>query len=161
MRLREFLTLTGAVFLLLTAFSAGRCSAGRADASGDIRRDSVVRWETLTVLQPRTVRVRELDTVLMAGPTKTVHDTVYVALPRQQIEWRDSFCTVWASGIRPRVDSVRHFLPTVTITGTRTQPVPRWNFSAGAGLAAGYFLTPAGWQAGAGPAVTIGLTYRF
>lgn len=87
--------------------------------------------------------------------TLHLHDTAYVVLPREQVEWSDSLATVWASGILPQVDSVRHYTSTVYIT--KEVPVevkvrPRWSVGVTAGYGAG--------KDGLTPFVGAGITYN-
>ena len=103
-------------------------------------------WLTKTVISHDTVRVAD---------TLRVHDTLAVVLEREQLEWRDTLCTVWASGVRPAVDSVRHYVTTQVVTNTVTVPVvkrTRW----GVGIQAGYGISDKGLT----PYIGAGLSYN-
>lgn len=64
-------------------------------------------------------------------------DTVWVTLPRTQKKYEDSTYVAWVSGYQPRLDSIRTYLRTVTIT--RVQTVTKRNaFGAGIVGGAGY-----------------------
>ena len=114
--------------------------------------DTLIVWDTITIEKPISVTSKVRDSVRFAVPkvqTDTVHDTVYVYLPQQDIVWTDSLCSVYAHGINPVIDSVIHFLPTKTII---PKPNPkRW----GIGIQAGYGAS----EDGLSPYIGIGVTY--
>ena len=114
--------------------------------------DTLIVWDTIFIDKPIWVTSKVRDSVRFAVPkvlTDTVHDTVYVYLPQQEIVWTDSFCSVYAHGINPVIDSVTHFLPTKTII-PKTSP-KRW----GIGIQAGYGAS----EDGLSPYIGIGVTY--
>ena len=95
------------------------------------------------------------DTFRLAD-TVRMHDTTFVVLDRERVEWRDSLCTVWASGVRPSVDSVRHYVTERVITNTVTVPGPRKVTRWGVGVQAGYGVSDKGLT----PYVGVGLSYN-
>ena len=118
--------------------------------------DTLYLRDTITVAKPvwltKTVIAR--DTFRLAD-TVRMHDTTFVVLDRERVEWRDSLCTVWASGVRPSVDSVRHYVTERIVTNTVTVPVKkptRW----GMGVQAGYGVSDKGLT----PYVGVGLSYN-
>ena len=87
--------------------------------------DTVYYFDTITREKAVFYERRVLDTVLV--PVDSIirtTDTVYVALEREQVVWEDSLARVWASGIRPRVDSVRHYVKNTVVTITTQEPAP-------------------------------------
>ena len=84
-----------------------------------------------------------------------MRDTIYVVMAREQVEWVDSLCAVYASGINPQVDSVRHFvketiinhyIPVVEVKKTR------WGVGIQAGAGVG--------KGGLTPYVGVGVSYN-
>ena len=114
--------------------------------------DTLIVWDTIFIDKPIWVTSKVMDSVRFAVPkaqSDTVHDTLFVYLPQQEIVWTDSFCSVYAHGINPVIDSVAHFLPTKTII---PKPSPkRW----GIGIQAGYGAS----EDGLSPYIGIGVTY--
>ena len=119
--------------------------------------DTLYLRDTITVSTPvwltKTVIARDTFAVV---DTVRLRDTVLVVLDRERVEWRDSLCTVWASGVRPSVDSVRHYVTERVVTNTVTVPglrkVTRW----GVGVQAGYGVSDKGLT----PYVGVGLSYN-
>lgn len=113
-------------------------------------RDTITRDKP--ILQVRTA----IDTLLVpVTDTLTLRDTIWMQQPREQIAWQDSFAMVYASGIRPQVDSVKHFVTTQVITERIPVEVvrkTRW----GIGINAGYGAS----KDGLTPYVGIGITYN-
>lgn len=114
--------------------------------------DTLYLHDTIKVTKPVYLTRRVIDTMEVYIP---VHDTVVlVQLPREQIEWRDSLATVWASGYQPQVDSIEHYSTTKIITKEMTVPVkvqPRWAVGISAGYGAG--------KDGLTPWLGVGVTY--
>ena len=117
--------------------------------------DTLVIRDTITSYEPVYVRVTTVDTMTVYVP---VHDTVcrtdsvFVQLPRVSLEWADSLATVWISGYRPAVDSVRHYTATQVITGTERTPAPKWAI----GIQGGVGATPDGLR----PYIGVGIQYN-
>jgi len=112
--------------------------------------DTLYLHDTISVSTPvyLTRRVVERDTVRL-------HDTLFVVLDREQVEWRDSLATVWASGVRPSVDSVRHYVTERIVTNTVTVEKvrkTRWGVGVQAGVGAG--------KDGLTPYIGAGVTYN-
>ena len=114
--------------------------------------DTLIVWDTITIEKPVSITTKVRDTVRIAVPkvqADTVHDTLFVYLPQQEIVWTDSLCSVYAHGINPVIDSVKHFLPTKTVI---QKPNPKW---LGIGIQAGYGAS----EDGLSPYIGIGVTY--
>ena len=122
--------------------------------------DTLLIFDTITLTKPVFVEKIQLDSVYMpVTDTLWKHDTLYVYLEREQIQWQDSLCRVYASGINPQVDSVTHFVQETIIT--REIPVPvkvksRW----GLGIQVGYGAGINGKQVYLIPYVGVGISYN-
>ena len=113
--------------------------------------DTLLIFDTITLTKPVFVEKIQLDSVYMpVTDTLWKHDTLYVYLEREQIQWQDSLCRVYASGINPQVDSVTHFVQETIITREISVPVKvksRWGLGIQVGYGAGVnrkqvYLTP-------------------
>lgn len=135
---------------------------GRRTARVEFREQVVERVDTLfirdtiCVSEPIYVARRVVDSVLVpVVDTIRMRDTLYVQMEREQVQWRDSLSEVYASGINPQVDSVRHFVTERIVT--RDVPVERWRRTRwGIGIQAGY---GAG-REGLTPYLGVGVSYN-
>ncbi|HCK24194.1 MAG TPA: hypothetical protein DHW31_05290 [Bacteroides graminisolvens] len=112
-----------------------------------LQRDTIVKIDTVrdTVPVPYKVRVVRVDTVyfpILVGDTASV-DSIPVAIPITQKEYKTNQYQAWVSGYRPNLDSIHTFIPMTTIYVK--QKVRRW----GVGLQAGYGY-PSGVYVGVG-----------
>ena len=121
--------------------------------------DTLLIFDTITLTKPVFVEKIKLDSVLIpVTDTLWLHDTLYVYLEREQIQWQDSLCRVYASGINPQVDSVTHFVQETIITREISVPVKvksRW----GLGIQVGYGAGINGKQAYLTPYVGVDISY--
>lgn len=122
--------------------------------------DTLLIYDTITLTKPVFVEKIQLDSVYMpVTDTLWKHDTLYVYLEREQIQWQDSLCRVYASGINPQVDSVTHFVQETIITREISVPVKvksRW----GLGIQVGYGAGINGKQVYLTPYVGVGISYN-
>ena len=122
--------------------------------------DTLLIFDTITLTKPVFVEKIKLDSVYMpVADTLWKHDTLYVYLEREQIQWQDSLCRVYASGINPQVDSVTHFVQETIITREISVPVKvksRW----GLGIQVGYGAGINGKQVYMTPYVGVGISYN-
>lgn len=121
--------------------------------------DTLYVHDTTLVKEPVFVDRVKTEKVLVPADTIRVRDTLYVALDKERIEWRDSLCSVYASGVQVSVDSVRHYERQVVITTKEVVPVKvrsRW----GVGVNAGYGATINGQQVALSPYIGIGISYN-
>ena len=122
--------------------------------------DTLLIFDTITLTKPVFVEKIQLDSVCMpVTDTLWKHDTLYVYLEREQIQWQDSLCRVYASGINPQVDSVTHFVQETIITREISVPVKvksRW----GLGIQVGYGAGVNGKQVYLTPYVGVGISYN-
>lgn len=118
--------------------------------------DTLIVCDTITLKEPVFVERTRLDSVLVAvKDTIRMRDTLYVYMEREQLVWQDSLSVVYASGILPQVDSVKHFTRDRFIT-IETQVPVKVRSHWGVGLQAGYGVG----SAGITPYVGIGLSYN-
>ncbi|MBR1575850.1 MAG: hypothetical protein IJ654_05300 [Bacteroidales bacterium] len=144
-----------AVFALGFALGRGRKPAPQTVT--EIRTDTVTVRDTITVSTPvYIVKTAVRRDTVTACDTVRLRDTLRVVLNREQVEWRDSLCTVWASGVRPSVDSVRHYTRTEIVTQTVKVPGPRNVTRWGVGVQAGYGVSDKGLT----PYIGVGLSYN-
>lgn len=118
--------------------------------------DTLFIRDTITQIQPISVEKRVIEKQLVkVTDTLSLHDTLFVYLDREQVVWQDSLSVVYASGILPQVDSVRHFQESRIITIEKAIPQPvktKW----GLGVQAGYGIG----SGGLSPWVGIGVSYN-
>lgn len=118
--------------------------------------DTLLIYDTMTVCEPVFVDRVRLDSILVpVTDSIMVHDTIYAYLQREQVVWRDSMAVVYASGIMPQVDSVRHFREYKVVTIESIVPVKvksRWGLGVQAGVGAS--------MDGLTPYVGVGLSYN-
>ena len=122
--------------------------------------DTLLIYDTITLTKPVFVEKIQLDSIYMpVTDTLWKHDTLYVYLEREQIQWQDSLCRVYASGINPQVDSVTHFVQETIINREISIPVKvksRW----GLGIQVGYGAGVNGKQVYLTPYVGVGISYN-
>ena len=155
---RILLLLLVAVLSLIGFWLGGlhQCHRMRPNEAINAKVDTLIVRDTITLLKPISVTKRVVERELVrVTDTIDVHDTLYVYLDREQIQWRDSLCEVYASGINPRVDSVRHYRESKIITIDTQTPV-KVKADWGVGLQAGYGAS----KDGLSPYIGIGLTYN-
>lgn len=152
-----------AVWLLVaaTCFGLGfglgrRCCRNTPPTPVKVVTDTLLVHDTISVREPVYIAKTVIEKVpIPVTDTLRLHDTLVVYLDREQLEWRDSLCTVWASGIRPSVDSVRHYITEKVITTTVTVPQvkkTRW----GIGIQGGYGVSDKGLT----PYIGVGVSYN-
>lgn len=144
-RLTSYL-IAGGVGVALLAFAALGFLFGEKRAlklnSTAIKVDSVVVIQRDTITREKPVYLTKyIDRVQLVPVRDTIRlkDTLFVAMERERVEWRDEYAAVWASGIDPAVDSVQHFITEKVITREVRVEVPakqRWK-RVGWGVAAG------------------------
>lgn len=144
---------TAAICILLTR----RCEGTKEPPQERIvsRVDTLYVRDTLTVYKPSKVTRTVKDTVRMIvkeTQIDTMHDTVFVYLPQENIVWQDDRCIVYAHGINPQVDSVTHFNSGAVVTRTVTGRPKRW----GIGVSAGYGMS----KDGLSPYIGLGISYN-
>lgn len=121
-----------------------------------IRVDTLFIRDTIKVTEPVYVTRRMVDSVLVpVTDTIRLRDTLYVFLEREQIRWEDSLSVVYASGVRPEIDSVIHYAERMVIV--KEIPVVRVKKTRwGVGIQAGAGAT----RDGLTPYIGVGMSYN-
>lgn len=138
----------------VSSFLIGRRTAGNGPSEPlKVKTDTLFRHDTVSISVPVYIERRKIDSVLVpVTDTVRVRDTLFVALEREQVEWRDSLSAVFVSGVLPQVDSVVHFVPRVEVVRTvEVKERSRW----GLGVSAGYGAT----KEGLSPFIGLGISY--
>lgn len=94
------------------------------------------------------------DTLIVAD-TLRVRDTLYVNLPREVREYRDSTYACAVSGYSPRLDWIETYGKVET--QILTQPVKKWSIGIQGGVGV---VQPLGGQMNAGAYIGIGVNYK-
>lgn len=150
--------------LLLAAFAGGFLTCRLCPFLGDfshvnVKVDSVYVFDTLRVETPVFIERHTVDTMVVSVTEfEVVHDTAYVQLPREEVEYRDTSYRAVVSGFLPRLEELEIYQreKVVTIQTEKVVRVPdarRW----GVGVQAGFGITPAGPQ----PYLGLGVSYNF
>lgn len=147
------------IALLAVTFFVG-FRIGRGDAPEvRIQTDTLMVRDTITIEKPVVEeRILLQEVFLPVTDTIMMRDTIYVALQREQVIWKDSLSVVYASGVMPEVDSVKHFITERIVTEKEVIEVKkrsRW----GIGIQAGYGIGLSG-DVRMTPYVGIGVTYN-
>lgn len=122
----------------------------------EIKVDTLIVRDTIMQYKPIFVDKIKVDSVLIpVKDTIVIRDSVYIYMDREKITWRDSLCEVYASGIMPQVDSVRHFQEYKYIT-IETQVPVKVKSHWGLGINAGYGVG----KGGLTPYIGIGVSYN-
>lgn len=125
----------------------------------NVKVDTLYLRDTLRVETPVFIERHTVDTMVVSVTEfQVVHDTAWVQLPREEVEYRDTSYRAVVSGFLPRLEELEIYQreKVVTIQTERVVRVPdarRW----GVGVQAGYGITPAGFQ----PYLGVGLSYNF
>lgn len=149
------------VLLLAGAFGLGRISAPNRPVE-PLSRDTVVVTHTDTIVREKPVYYAKTVVDTMRIPvtdTLRLRDTLFVDLPREQKEYRDSTYNAWVSGIDPALDSIRVFSNVKCVTVIERVPVEvsrRW----GIGVSAGYGASVQEGAVTLSPYIGIGVTYN-
>ncbi len=153
----KFLGYFGIVLLLAFAFWLGWISHKNPPIPPPIERiDTLYLRDTVTVSKPIYFAKKVVDSVLVpVRDTVTLRDTLFIALEKEQVEWRDTLSTVWASGVEVAVDSVRHYVTERVIVKETVHTVKektRWGVGIQGGVGAS--------KDGLTPYVGVGVSYN-
>lgn len=120
----------------------------------ETKTDTLYVRDTITQIKPIVeTRTRIEKVAVLVTDTMRVHDTLFVFLDREKIEWQDTLCRVYASGIEARIDSVQHYVTERVVTNTITvTKKTRWGLGVQAGIGAGV--------QGITPYIGIGVSYN-
>ena len=145
----------GIVVAALVGFLAGRGCPRIAPGTQIVARVyTLVIRDTVTVSEPISVTRWRVDSIAFpVRDTVRVQDPLFVYLGRERVRWKDEYCEVFASGVHPSVDSVRHYISERVIL--KTVPVKdrsRW----GIGVQVGYGAS----RQGLSPYIGVGVSYN-
>lgn len=145
-----------AVAVLLLFWADRRIPRNAPGEPQTIKVDTLVIHDTIKVTEPVSVTKTVVDSVLVpVTDTIRLRDTLYVFLEREQIRWEDSLSVVYASGVRPEIDSVIHYAERMVIV--KEIPVVRVKKTRwGVGIQAGAGAT----KDGLTPYVGVGVSYN-
>ena len=155
-----------AIWCIAAALMACDFIFGRATApepgGGDVTVDTVVVYHTDTITQEKPVyvdRIKVRTEYVPVTDTLRIHDTTFVEVPIEQVEYRDTLYRAWVSGYHPALDSIRIFQQTkiVEVTKTITEKSKRW----GIGINAGYGVTVHQGTFYTSPYIGVGVSYNF
>lgn len=147
------------IALLAVTFFVG-FRIGRGDAPEvQYQTDTLMVRDTITIEKPVVEeRILLQEVFLPVTDTIMMRDTIYVALQREQVIWKDSLSVVYASGVMPEVDSVKHHI-TERIVKEKEVVEVRTRTRWGVGIQAGYGIGLSG-DVRMTPYVGIGVTYN-
>lgn len=142
---------------LANAFLIGRRVGKQGQEETIITKvDTLVIRDTIRINEPVIVERRVVDTMTIEVPDYlVVHDTAYVNLPREEVEYRDTSYRAVVSGFLPRLEEIEIYRQdrVVTIETTRTiKERSHW----GLGVQAGAGISTQGLV----PYVGIGVSYN-
>ena len=156
-RYEKVMTILLAILLVLIGILIGQKHQQKSPVEPhEIKVDTLVVRDTIMQHKPIFVDKIKVDSVLIpVKDTIVIRDSVYIYMDREKITWRDSLCEVYASGIMPQVDSVRHFQEYKYITIETQVPVKvksHWGLGVNAGYGVG--------KGGLTPYVGVGISYN-
>ena len=144
----------------MAGFLISRHFAIKAPVPGTVtvKVDTLYLHDTLRVDTPVIVERRVVDTMTVeVTDYLVVHDTAFVNLPREEVEYRDSSYRAIISGFNPRLEEIELY-PQKQIITIQTETVKTVTSKArwGVGAQAGYGITPAGFQ----PYLGVGVSFN-
>ena len=156
-RYEKVMTILCVILLVIIGILIGRNHRQKTPLEPtETKVDTLVIRDTIMQYKPIFVDKIKVDSVLIpVKDTIIIRDSVYIYMDREKITWRDSLCEVYASGIMPQVDSVRHFQEYKYITIETQVPVKvksHWGLGANAGYGVG--------KGGLTPYVGVGISYN-
>ena len=145
---------------VVAGFLISRHFAIKAPVPGTVtvKVDTLYLHDTLRVDTPVIVERRVVDTMTVeVTDYLVVHDTAFVNLPREEVEYRDSSYRAIISGFNPRLEEIELY-PQKQIITIQTETVKTVTSKArwGVGAQAGYGITPAGFQ----PYLGVGVSFN-
>lgn len=156
-KIEKALIIFGLLGLSFASFWLGRISHKNPPISPPIERiDTLYLRDTITVSNPIYIAKKVVDSVLVpVRDTVSLRDTLFLALAKEQVEWRDTLSTVWASGVGVAVDSVRHYVTEKVIVKETVHTIrekSRWGVGIQGGVGAS--------KDGLTPYVGVGVSYN-
>ena len=156
-RYEKVMTILCVILLILIGILIGQKHRQKLPVEPpEIKVDTLVVRDTIMQYKPIFTDKIKVDSVLIpVKDTIVIRDSVYIYMDREKITWRDSLCEVYASGIMPQVDSVRHFREYQYVTIETAIPVKEKSHW-GVGINAGYGVG----KGGLTPYVGVGISYN-
>ena len=156
-RYEKVMTILCVILLILIGILIGQKHRQKSPLEPtEIKVDTLIVRDTIMQYKPIFVDKIKVDSVLIpVKDTIVIRDSVYIYMDREKITWRDSLCEVYASGIMPQVDSVRHFAEYKYISIETQVPVKvksHWGLGVNAGYGVG--------KGGLTPYVGVGISYN-
>ena len=156
-RYDKVMTILCVILLILIGILIGQKHRQKTPLEpAEIKVDTLIVRDTIMQHKPIFVDKIKVDSVLIpVKDTIVIRDSVYIYMEREKVTWRDSLCEVYASGIMPQVDSVRHFQEYKYITIETQAPVKvksHWGLGVNAGYGVG--------KGGLIPYVGVGISYN-
>ena len=132
----------GALLIVLGFVIGILCRPHRIERVVDIQRDTTFLIDTHIVEKPVLVEKHTKETLLVAvHDTTRIHDTLYLALPKETKTYKGEDYLARISGFQPSLDYIETYPKTTTITETITQSVTNRN-ALGIGLDMNYSSHP-------------------
>lgn len=150
------LTLILLIACCIISFLAGYDYASKHCYNVSTVTDTIVKRDTITAIPDtvyRTIALGEKTVKVVIHDTLFKTDTVEIALPFVQREYRDSNYNAWVSGYEPALDSIKVFSRTMTVKERVTvkERSRRWGVFGGVGIGVSDRITPC---------VGVGIGYR-
>ena len=139
--LRSCEWLLALLVLVPVGFLAGRCTAPQPPVEPQSRDTVIVtHYDTITREKPVYIAKKVVDTLRVpVVDTLRLHDTLFLALEREQRTYGDTTYTAWVSGVEPALDSIRIRQSVRCVTVTERVPIEvsrRWSLGVTAGYGA-------------------------
>lgn len=155
---KELVCVLGIAAAILCAFMIGqKCPLKSPISTIETKVDTLLVHDTITAYEPIFLEKKVIEKQLVRiSDTLSIHDTLFVYLDREQVVWQDSLSLVYASGILPQIDSVKHFTTEKIVTIEKSIPITKkthWGIGVQAGMGAG--------KGGLTPYVGVGVSYNF
>ena len=129
------------IIAILASFLYGR-KVGREgrEVVIETKVDTLVVRDTIRINEPVFVERRVVDTMTVeVVDYKVVHDTAFVNLPREEVEYRDTAYRAVVSGFLPRLEEIEIYRQDMIVTIETVKTIKeksRWGLGiqAGAGI---------------------------
>ena len=153
--------------ILIAGVFVGGFFAGKGKREIIEVRDTVTKIETyrdtITIVKPVPVKETVHDSILVpVVDTMCIRDTVYISLPMERKEYRDSDYVAVVTGYRPELESISVFPITKVVTQTitihdKSKPKP-WGVGVQVGFGGMYGISSR--RVDYGPYIGIGFSYN-
>ena len=157
--MKKVLTFIGIVSVLIIVFFLGRCST-KPNIVETVNTDTLTITHIDTVYKD-SIQIKETLKTVIVLDTLYIHDTI---LMYEQKHYQDSLSDIWISGISPKLDSVRYFIPykeTIIEIEKTSQIERKWGCSLIVGPYIGYGIGVHNNQLIMSPEIGIGITIGF